>query len=722
MKRQIILLVLVVAWFSNHALTLEECVSGAQRPADIGQMVAGHQDGVFYRMSAGGDTIECVNLLSGKSEVVFDAKRHFTPSEITSWDGFAMSENEAVLLLWTNRRPIYRYSFSADYFTYNRVSGRLSPVSLQGNEEIATLSPDGQRIAYVKDNNLFVRSINSDITLQVTNDGQKGKLSYGVPDWVTQEELDMLSSLRWSPDGNTLALLSWDEERVPMHSMLLYEGECSMEPSKMLYPKSYDYKYPAAGERNSTVRVHTFDVNTGKLSTIDLSQYSLNEYITSIDFAPDGALILGMMTRQQNDFILVRHDLKRANTLLLYHERSDVWIEPSLMAQVKCYDNYYVIPSEQSGYAQLYRGNYKGDKVEALTHAKENVTQYYGCDKRGTHYYQRTDDPLRRVLCCVDKGGHERLLTGVTGWHSATFDGTMSCYVEQWSDARTPTQYKLFKSNGRHVRDLELNADYASRYCAPDVPKRDFFEFTTDGVTLNGFMLCPTDFDASKRYPVIMVQYSGPGSQQVTDRWGIDWIHYAAAQGYVVACVDGRGTGGRDRAFKTMVYRNLGHYETLDQLAAARHLAQQSWVVPDRIGIWGWSYGGYETLMAMSHPDSHYAAGVAIAPVTSWRYYDSTYTERFMDYPQSNAEGYDNSAPINHVDGLKGRLLLMFGSADDNVRTINSLQYIAQLHLRDVMFDMMVYTGMNHSINGCGVRLPLYRRVMEHFDTHLKHP
>ena len=718
-KRLLWAAALVLCCYGNgKALTLEDCVLAGKNPVGIEQMTPARNAGMFYRLSNDGLRVERLDITTGNFTTVFDT-HSVSDCPVTAWDGFAMSDNERTILLWTNVESIYRYSFSADYYTYDCRTHRLTPVSEEGGEEIATLSPQGDKVAYVHHNNVMLHIVGEEGALAVTTDGRPQHVINGVPDWVYQEELSMLSSLRWSPDGATLAFMRWDETHVPMYSMTLYQGDCNQHDDYALYPGRFDFKYPVAGERNSDVNVHTYEVATGEVRTVEFIR-SAQGYVSSIDFAPTGQLMLGLFNRKQNDFAIERVDVTTGESRRVYHEASKVWIEPDLTQQVAYGEKSFVIPSEQSGYAQLYEWDYDNHLLRAITTGHENVTSYYGRDARGVHYYQRTAGPLNRVLCSVDESGRERLLSAPQGWHSATFDAQRTCYVEQVSDALTPPRYRVRKASGKAVRDLELNEDYAARFTGRDVPRREFFTMQNDGVELNGYIIKPSGFDPTKKYPVIMTQYSGPGSQQVTNRWSLDWVNYFATQGYVIACVDGRGTGGRSRDFKTMVYRNLGYYETIDQLAAARFMASQPWVDADRIGIWGWSYGGYEVLMAMSQPGSCYAAGVAIAPVTSWRYYDTTYTERFMTQPQDNEEAYDAGAPLNHIDDLKGRLLLMFGSADDNVHIINSMQYVARLHAAGVMFDMMVYTNMNHSINGCDVRLPLYRRVLEHFDRELK--
>ena len=369
----------------------------------------------------------------------------------------------------------------------------------------------------------------------------------------------------------------------------------------------------------------------------------------------------------------------------------------------------------------LYQYAYDGKLIKQLTSGNENVTEFYGYDKaRKQFFYQRTNGPLNRMVESVDAAGKVTALTDGDGTYSAKFNSNFKYYIRTFSSQRIPNQYAIYNVNGKKVRDLELNREFAEKYTAPTVPHREFITVESDGYKLNGYIIKPVDFDPNKKYPVIMQQYSGPGSQQVLNKWSLDWQEYFATQGFIIACVDGRGTGGREKAFQSVVYQKLGKYESIDQIAAAKYMASLPYVDAEHIGIWGWSYGGYEALMAMSTPGSDYAAGVAIAPVTSWKFYDTIYAERYMRTPQENPDGYRDGAPLENTDKLKGKLLIMWGSADDNVHVINSMQYISKLHGQGNQFDMMIYPNMNHSINGCGIRLPLYQRVLNFFKANLQ--
>ncbi len=722
MKKTMILLAALAVSMSASALDLQDYVLGGARPKGIGAVTPAKDGKYYYQIVDGGKTIARYAYKTGRREATVLDSLPMQTAQVKRWDGYQMSQSESAILLWADSEPIYRHSFTARFFVYDCKNRQIKAVANDQPVQIATLSPDGERVAYVTGNNVYVQRLADGNITQVTTDGRKNHVINAVPDWVYEEEFAMLNSFAWSSDSRTLSFIRWDESQVPMYSMTMYEGDCKPNEDYALYPGSYDYKYPVAGEKNAVVSVHSYDVTTAKLSKMDVP-LAQDDYVPHIGYAgPADALMVMKLNRTQNDMHIYRVNPATGAARDIYHETSASWIDSEMSRNVAYYDNFMVIPNETSGYCQLYQYDLDGKLMRQLTTGQEPVTAYYGYDsKNRMFYYQCTDGPLNRVVRRVDAKGRVQDVEVAKGTNSATFNSDFTYYIHAFSNVDTPTQYRL-KQVGRKgsVRDLQLNDDYCAKYMVPEVPRREFVTFENDGYTLNGFIIKPVDFDPSKKYPVIMSQYSGPGSQQVRNNWKLDWEEYFATQGYIVACFDGRGTGARGKAFESLIYQNLGHYETIDQVAAARYMASQPWVDAERIGIWGWSFGGYEVLMAMSHPDSHYAAGVSIAPVTSWRFYDTIYAERFMRTPQENPDGYAQSAPLDKVKDLKGELLIMFGSADDNVHIINAMQYIAKLHGQKRQFDMMVYPNMNHSINGCGVREPLYQRVLNYFDRTLK--
>lgn len=706
--------------FGASALELSDFVL-SYRPYGIAATQKALNGEYYYQKSTDGSKIFRIAYKNEANETTIFNSEELKGCKITDWDGYEMSNDETKILLHTDTKMIYRYSYIADYYVYDVKSQRITKLTDEGGEEIATLSPDNQKVAFVKNNNVYIKNLANGSITTVTTDGEKNKIINGVPDWVYQEEFGILNSLKWSPSSNTLAFIRFDESQVPMYSMTMYEGDCHPNKDYSLYPGSYDYKYPVAGEKNSVVSVMAYDLATSRLQKMNLP-ITDNDYVPHIDYGTqDDRLMVSTLNRTQNDLHIYAVNPATTQATEVYAEQSTSWIDSKSANDVMYYDTFFVMPSEKSGYMHLYQYAYDGKLIKQLTSGNENVTEFYGYDKaRKQFFYQRTNGPLNRMVESVDAAGKVTALTDGDGTYSAKFNSNFKYYIRTFSSQRIPNQYAIYNVNGKKVRDLELNREFAEKYTAPTVPQREFITVESDGYKLNGYIIKPVDFDPNKKYPVIMQQYSGPGSQQVLNKWSLDWQEYFATQGFIIACVDGRGTGGREKAFQSVVYQKLGKYESIDQIAAAKHMASLPYVDAEHIGIWGWSYGGYEALMAMSTPGSDYAAGVAIAPVTSWKFYDTIYAERYMRTPQENPDGYRDGAPLENTDKLKGKLLIMWGSADDNVHVINSMQYISKLHGQGNQFDMMIYTNMNHSINGCSVRLPLYQRVLNFFKANLQ--
>lgn len=701
--------------------SLKDAVLQQKTPKGINTMVPAANGNSYYELIDNGSKIVKRDYKTGNTtETIFDSSTA-RDCNISHWEGFQFSQNEQKILLYTNSSPIYRYSFKADYYVYEIMHNKLTKLTDEGGEEIATLSPNGRMVAYVKDNNAYVAKLDYGTRIAITTDGEKNKVINAVPDWVYQEEFGLLNSFTWSPDNLMLSFIRWDETDVPLYSMQLFEN--SGNANYCLYPNEMEYKYPTAGQRNATTSVLSYDVETRVLKTMELP-ITDNDYIPAVTFSNDPSrLMVTVLNRTQNRIQVYAANPRSTLSKLVYQEESDSWIDFELMSKMKFYDDFIVIPSEKDGYAHLYKHSASGAPIKQLTSGDWNVTEYYGYDPTTkVHYIQTTQEgELNRVIAKVDdKTGKITIISEGDGTHDAQFSSNFAYYVQQYSSADVPDQYNVCDNRGKVVRALEMNSEYAARYTSSEVPHKEFFTMQSDGNTLNGFIIKPVDFDPNKKYPVIMSQYSGPGSQQVLNRWKMDWEQYFATQGYIVACVDGRGTGGRSKKFKDIVYMNLGKYETIDQLAAAQYMASLPYVDASRIGIWGWSYGGYETLMAMSQPNSTYAAGVAIAPVTDWRFYDTIYAERYMRTPQENENGYIASSPLERAASLKGRLLLMAGTADDNVHITNTLNYASRLQQHDKLFNMMVFPNKNHSITGGDTRYILYRQVLDFFNTHLK--
>lgn len=637
--------------------------------------------------------------------------------------GYTFSPDERYVLVYAEKEPVYRRSFTAQYFIYEVLHNVLTPLSeAHPRQRAPRWSPDGRMVAFVADGNIYISKLDYLTEVAVTTDGARNSIINGVPDWSYEEEFDTTCSMAWSPDNSTLCYLKYDETAVPLYTFPLYQGTCDPRDDYALYPGSYSYKYPVAGEKNVSVSLHSYDVDLRKTKTVTFSDPRI-EYIPRIEYAPEGdRLMVATLNRAQNRMEVYSVNPKSTVSKSVYVDESRTgWIDPIAYEGMKLLSDGFVVMSERTGFNHLYKYSYAGAQERQITSGDYDVTAYYGYDsKSATHYYQAAStSPLSRVVSRIDAKGKVTNISPENGTSSALFTPMMDLCVLSYSNVTAAPVYTLANpTNGKTVRTLVDNKAYMARY--PGLPRKEFFTMNSDGNTLNGYILKPADFDASRRYPVIMYQYSGPGSQEVLDRWRMDWDYFFTTKGYVIICVDGRGTGGRGTAFKHSVYRRLGQYETVDQINAARYAASLPFVDADRIGIFGWSYGGYEALMAASAKDAPYKAVVAVAPVTSWRYYDTIYTERYMLTPAENPEGYELGAPINRTASLCGDLLMMHGTADDNVHLMNTLQYVSVLESHGSVCDMLLFPNMNHSIYGCGARAVVYLKMLQHFDRSMR--
>lgn len=723
-KLSVILLSLFMATASLQAtLTLEETVLKQNKPETPSLIVPSIDGKTYISKDAEGNIVKFDYKTGKPVEALFDfGKLKNVPTD--KWEGFIVSPDETHLLLYINKKNIYRYSFSADFYVYEVKRNKLRPLSEKGAQESPVFSPDNRMIAFVRDNNIFIKKLDFDSEVAVTTNGKKNEIINGIPDWVYQEEFGLLSSLRFSPDSQVLSFVQWDERKVKSYDMTVFSDGCSStnNAESTIYPGSFNYKYPVAGEVNSKVRLLCYEIDNRKTKEVKLP-IKEDDYIPNITYATESNKLYAMtLNRNQNRFQIYEVNPRSTISKLIYTDESMSWINiEDIMRMTKFGDDSFIIPSERDGYNHLYKYALNGTLLSQITKGDWDVTDYYGHDNlTNTYYFQATKEgAINRTIVKKDRKGLYTNVSKETGWNIAQFNNNFSYYVLNYSNAKTPNQYTIC-SKGKKIREIEMNSEYASHFSNAVVPQKEFFTFSHDGNTFNGYMIKPLNFDANKKYPVIMSQYSGPGSQQVKNIWRLEWEQYAATQGYIVACIDGRGTGGRGREWKAKVYMQLGKYESIDQIAGANYMASLPYVDSKKIGIYGWSFGGYETLMAMSQPNSIYAAGVSIAPVTDWRYYDTIYTERFMRTPQENNEGYNQSSAINVIPNLKGELLIMAGTSDDNVHITNTYQYVANLTLNNKICNMMIFPGMNHSIYYCDARLPLYMRVIDFFNKNLK--
>ena len=739
MKQKLILILLLalglpagLAAQGKKPLTLEEVVGGAFYPENIYGVTPIPGDGEHYtQMNAAGTQVIKYSFRTGQQvEVLFDATQA-RECPFRQFDSYRFSPDGGTLLIATETTPIYRHSYTAVHYLYSlkrnaegRIDNKVERLSDGGPQQVPVFSPDGTMIAFVRDNNIFlVKRLYGNSESQVTTDGQRNAVLNGIPDWVYEEEFAMDRALEFSADSKMLAYVRWDESAVPSYSFPLYAGEKPRREDYAKYPGAYTYKYPKTGEANSKVSVHTFDIKTKVTRTLKLP-LEADAYIPRIRFTRDAdKLAVFTLNRHQNRFDLYMADPRSTVCRLALREETDTYIKEGTFDNIRFYDGHFVFMSERSGFSHLYWYDLNGNLDKQITRGDFEVKSFLGLDEEtGTFYYTSNEgSPLRQAVWKTDRKGRKTRLTAEEGTHTAQFSTDMKYFLDRYTSLDTPTVITLRDNTGRTLTTLVDNAALNRKLAEYALPAKEFFSFqTSDGTTLNGWMMKPADFDESRKYPVIMYQYSGPGSQEVLDRFGISWETYMASQGYIIACVDGRGTGGRGAAFEKCTYLNLGVREARDQVETALYLGLQPYVDKERIGIWGWSFGGYMTLMSMSEGTPVFKAGVAVAAVTDWNYYDTIYGERFMRTPQENADGYRASSAFTRAENLHGDLLLVHGSADDNVHFQNCAEYAEHLVQLGKQFDMQLYTNRNHSIFGGNTRMHLYTRLTNFFNTHLK--
>lgn len=721
---------LATASVASATVTYEESLRGLpdyveaqSTPKSPAAMQFVDNDDAYLQLSADHKRIEKYETKTGKLiECVFstDNTREITLANI---EGFTISPEGSKLLVWTDSKEQYRHSFSAKYYFYEFRSRLLKPLSETNPRQHAPLfSPDGRMIAYVADNNIYVKKLDYGSDVAVTKDGKVNEIINGVPDWTYQEEFSTIGSMAWAPDNLTLCFLKYNEKEVPTYSIELYEGRCPEMKEYALYPGNFSYKYPVAGQTNSKVTAHSYNIETRKVLNLTLPDARI-EYIPRIAYTPSAeGLMVVTMNRDQNRMEIYNVNPKSNIAKSILVEESKGWIAPESYEEITLMEDGFVLPSYRSGYRHYYRYSYNGALLGALTAGDYDVTDFYGFDEKGESIFYQAAMPSpinRTVVMKTLKNGKTVEVSPKGGYATARFSARHRYYIEYHSSATKVPVYTLIDAATRKgVRTLEDNAEYATKYAS--MPKPEFFTMESAGVKLNGYIIKPKNFDSSKCYPVVMSQYSGPGSQEVLDRWKAGFENYYATAGYVVACVDGRGTGGRGADFLYSVYKRLGYYETIDQVNAAKYIGALPFCDSSKIGIYGWSYGGYESIMAASHKDAPYAAAVAVAPVTDWRFYDTIYAERYMLTPEQNESGYNISSADTYAANRKCPLLIMSGTADDNVHFYNTVHYMTTLENHQKYADLMIFANANHSIRGCGRRTLVYARMLDYFNRNMR--
>lgn len=670
-------------------------------------------DGETY-CSAEKDSIKIYAYADGKLKGCLVSSKQLIPegaTEAIDHYDFQLSDDETKILFATETESIYRYSSKSEYYWYDKSTSRLNRLSANGKQQLATFSPDGTQIAFVRDNNMFVKNLVSGTETQITTDGKFNYIINGAPDWVYEEEFSFSQGYFWSPDSKKIAFMRFDETSVREWQLTMW-GE--------LYPEQYKYKYPKAGEDNSLVDIYVYDILGGKSIKLDAGSEK-DQYIPRIYWTKkQDVLAIFRLNRLQNKLDILFADANSGKSETVYSEENKYYIDITDNTTFIDADR-FIFTSEKDGFNHIYIYNVSASELTQLTKGTYDVLSVAGYDeKTGLVYFISAEtSPINKELYSVDLSGkNKKKLSERNGSNNPSFSKNYKYLVNSFSDAVTPPYITVYTTkNMKEIRVIEDNSKLVKKLESYQFSTREFFNFSTsEGVNLNGWMIKPWNFDPQKKYPVLMYVYGGPGSQTVQNSWGGGnlWYQYLSSQGMIIVSVDNRGTGARGEEFKKMTYLQLGKYETIDQIEAAKYLGTLPYVDKDRIGIWGWSYGGYMSSLCLTKGADYFRAGIAVAPVTNWRYYDNIYTERYMRKPQDNAAGYDDNSPINHADKLKGKFLLVHGTADDNVHVQNSIDFISALVSANKDFDMMVYPNSNHGIyTGRNTTLHLYTRLSD---------
>ena len=710
-------------------IKLQDVTNGVYWPKQIDGVNPMNDGESYTQLSPDHKRIVRHSFKTGKEiATVFDVETARGSKKLPYIDGYIMSPDEHRILIQTETKGIYRRSYTAVYYIYDVRNNTLEPLSEGGPQQVPLFSPDGNVIAFARGNNLFlVKLLFGNAEVQVTKDGKFNEVINGLPDWVNEEEFTTNRSFDFSADSKVLAWVRYDESQVPIYSMQEFKGLYPARSEFDAYPGTYDYKYPVAGQKNSEVKVMTFDIKNRVTRTLDVP-LDKDGYIPRIKFTSDPTkLAVITLNRHQSQMdVYMANPLSKVCKLVL-REKNEKYVRETAYTQMKFYDGHFSLLSERSGFQHLYWYNLGGQLEAQITKGNFEVTDFYGYDARtGSFYYASTQEsPLRRAVYKADKQGRVKKLSSSVGTNSAKFSKTMKYYMNVYSSAQQPPVTSLCDNNGKTITTLIDNADLKAKV-EKVAGKKEFFQFTTsEGVQLNGWMVKPRDFDASKKYPVVMYQYSGPGSQEVTDSWNLGFYgagifeSYLTEQGFICACVDGRGTGARGADFEKCTYLQLGLRESQDQVETAIYLGSLPYVDKANIGIWGWSFGGFNTLMSMSEGRPVFKAGVAVAAPSNWKYYDTVYTERYMRTPNENAAGYAIN-PMERAANLSGSLLLIHGTADDNVHFRNVAEMSEALVQANKQFEMQIYTNRNHSIYGGNTRYHLLTRMCDFFKRNLK--
>ena len=623
---------------------------------------------------------------------------------LKGFQSYSFNKDETKLILGTNFKQIFRRSFLGTFYVYDIASKTLK---LIGNDiQQPTFSPDSKNVAYVKDNNIFIRDFSGNTIVKLTKDGEKNKIINGITDWVYEEEFGFVKAFEWSADGKNLAYLRFDESAVKTFSMDVY--------GKGKYPTQDVFKYPKAGEDNAKVTLHIYSLENNGTAKVIFGDY---EYIPRINWTKDSNILsIRTLNRHQNDLKMYFVDARTYNATIVLNEKDAAYVDVTDDLTFLD-DNSFIWTSEKDGFNHIYHYNNKGELINQITKGNWEVTSYYGYNtEKKSIYYQSTENgSINRGVYSVSLDGvTKKIISNSSGTNRASFSKNNSYFINTFSDANTPPVYSLRNAEGNVLKVIKNNAALKNVVAGYNLSKKEFSTIYVNGNNLNMYTIKPANFDATKKYPVLMYQYSGPGSQNVSNSWNgsNDYWHQMLAQnGYMIVCVDGRGTGLQGRDFKKITQKQLGKYEVEDQISVAKELAKLPHVDANRIGIWGWSYGGFMSTNCILKGNDVFAAAIAVAPVTTWRFYDSVYTERYMQTPEENPAGYDDNSPLNYPELLKGKYLLIHGTADDNVHVQNAYRMAEALIQANKQFEWGIYPDKNHGIYGGNTRLHLYTKM-----------
>ncbi|HEX7414541.1 MAG TPA: S9 family peptidase [Bacteroidia bacterium] len=626
-------------------------------------------------------------------------------------EDYSFSEDETKLLIKNGYKPIYRHSGTATNYVFDLKTRILKALSDKGKQMFATIAPVGNKVAFVRDNNLFIKDLDNNTETQITTDGEKNKIKNGWADWVYEEEFSKAEAFFWNANGSKIAFIRYDETNVKEFEMPIYKG---------LYPEEYRFKYPKAGEDNSIVNVFIYDLASKKTTKVDIGTET-NIYIPRIVWTNDNNILsVQRMNRLQNKLELLFADANAGTTKVILTEENDTYIDITDDLTFLKNNKGFIWSSEKDGFNHFYHYDFTGKLINQITKGNWDVMEFKGFDEASkTLYYTSTEiSATDRDLYSVSLDGKKKTtLSPAKGTTDAEFSKGFKYYVSWYSDANTPPVYELHSAEGKLIKVLEDNKKLKETLANYDLTKKELFTFkTSEGVELNGWVMKPTNFDASKKYPVFQFAYGGPGNNECNNQYetfDYPWHQLLCEQGYVVVCADNRGTLGRGKKFKDATYMQLGKLETVDQMEVAKYMGTQSYIDKDRIGFMGWSFGGYLSSLLITKGADYFKANIAVAPVTNWRYYDNIYTERFMRTPQENAKGYDDNSPVNFTKSIKGKYLLIHGTADDNVHFQNSIEMEKALIDNNIPFEFMAYPNKNHGIYGGNTRLHLYTKMLE---------